>query len=221
MENLVIFGAGAVAQQAIQIVAALNRQSPAWNILGILDDAVSLHGTQVHGTPILGGEEWLEDHDDTLVCIAIGSSRARWRIAQRLAQLQNTRFATLVHPTAIVPSRCVLGQGILIYPGVILDTDVTIGDHVILNKHCTVGHDTIVEGFVTLSPGVNIGGMVRIGTGCELGINSATIYGITIGEWSSVGAGGVVIHDLSANVTGVGVPARVIKERPSGWHKEL
>lgn len=221
MNDLVIYGAGAVAQQAIQIVEALNRLSPTWYVLGMLDDAVQIHGTTVHGTPILGGLEWLQDRGDTFVCIAIGSSRARWQVSQRLAQLPNIKYATLVHPNALVASRCNLGQGIIVYPGVILDTDITIGDHVILNKHCTIGHDTLIEGFTTLSPGVNIGGMVRIGIGCEMGINSATIYGITIGAWSIIGAGAVVIHHLDANITGVGVPARVIKQRPSGWHEEI
>ena len=109
----------------------------------------------------------------------------------------------------------------LVYPGAILDTDITIGDHVILNKLCTIGHNTVIEGFVTLAPGVNVGGAAHIGTGCELGINSATVHGITIGDWSIIGAGGVVVDDLAANVTAVGVPVRVIKQRQSGWHKEI
>jgi sugar O-acyltransferase (sialic acid O-acetyltransferase NeuD family) len=221
MNDLVLYGAGAVAQQAIQIVEALNRLSPTWNLLGLVDDAVELHGTEAHGTPIVGGEEWLSDYDDVFVCICIGSSRARWRLAQRLKQYPNIRYATLVHPNALISARCSLGTGIIVYPGVILDTDIIIGEHVVLNKNCTVGHDTIIDEFSTLSPGVNIGGMVRIGVGCEMGINSATIYGITIGDWSIIGAGGVVINNLEANITGVGVPARVIKQRQSGWHKEI
>jgi sugar O-acyltransferase (sialic acid O-acetyltransferase NeuD family) len=221
MNDLVIYGAGAVAQQAVQIVEALNRLSPTWNLLGMLDDAVETHGTVQHGSLILGGAEWLRGRSDIFVCIAIGSSSARWHVAQRLDTLPDIRYATLVHPTALVASRCLLGQGIIIYPGVIMDTDITIGEHVILNKHCTIGHDTVIESFATLSPGVNIGGMVKIGVGCELGINSATIYGITIGDWSIIGAGGVVIRHLPDNITGVGVPARVIEQRLPGWHKEI
>jgi len=39
------------------------------------------------------------------------------------------------------------------------------------------------------------------------------IQGRAIGPWSTVGAGAVVIRDLPAGVTAVGVPARIIKSR--------
>jgi sugar O-acyltransferase (sialic acid O-acetyltransferase NeuD family) len=219
LNDLVIYGAGAVAQQAIQVVNTINQQQPTWNLLGMLDDATQLHGTLVHGTLILGGEGWLDHHGEVSICIAIGTSQARWQLVQRLSLRPSIHFTSLIHPGALIAARCTLGAGVLVYPGVILDTDVSIGDHVILNKHCTIGHDTVIRDFTTLAPGVNIGGNVHIGTGCELGINSATIHGIRIGDWSIIGAGGVVVHDLDANITGVGVPARVIKQHVVGWHK--
>jgi acetyltransferase EpsM len=40
---------------------------------------------------------------------------------------------------------------------------------------------------------------------------------VTVGEWTIVGAGAVVIADLPADVTAVGVPARIIRHRPAGW----
>ena len=38
--------------------------------------------------------------------------------------------------------------------------------------------------------------------------------GVEIGEWSVVGAGAVVVGDVPAGVTVVGVPAKILKERP-------
>ena len=37
---------------------------------------------------------------------------------------------------------------------------------------------------------------------------------------ATLAAGAVVSRDLPANVTAVGVPAKVIKERPSGWYRD-
>ena len=37
------------------------------------------------------------------------------------------------------------------------------------------------------------------------------IQGVTVGAWSTVGAGAVVIRDLPPRCTAVGVPATVIK----------
>ena len=42
------------------------------------------------------------------------------------------------------------------------------------------------------------------------------IQGISIGRWSVIGAGAVVIEDIPAGSTAVGVPAKVIKNKSHG-----
>ena len=100
-----------------------------------------------------------------------------------------------------------------------MTTNIELGCHVIVNLACTIGHDSILEDFVTIAPGVNISGNVTIGTGTDLGTGSKIIQGISVGSWTVVGAGAVVNRELPANVTAVGVPAKIIKERPDGWQR--
>ena len=220
MRDLVIIGTGGVARQAVQIVEDINCCEPTWRLLGLLDDAFHPEGTTVHGVPILGDTQWLVTRTDVAVCVAVGNPASRWRIVRRLASQSPRSYATLVHPSATIGSRSTLGSGTLVYPGVILDTDVTVGNHVILNKTCTIGHDALICEFVTISPGVNIGGAVDVQIGCDLGINSATVQGVNIGEWSILGAGAVVINNIAANTTAVGVPAKATTERRPGWQQE-
>jgi acetyltransferase-like isoleucine patch superfamily enzyme len=59
---------------------------------------------------------------------------------------------------------------------------------------------------------------VTVGEGAFLGVGTVAGPGCRIGAWSIVGAGAVVVKDLPANVTAVGMPAAPIKERPAGWH---
>lgn len=83
-----------------------------------------------------------------------------------------------------------------------------------------MSHDTKLGDYSTLNPGVNLAGNVSIGEGCYLGIGCSVIQSITIGPWTTVGAGAAVTRDLPANVTAVGVPARVIKTKETGWHEK-
>ena len=53
---------------------------------------------------------------------------------------------------------------------------------------------------------------MKIGTGSFIGSSSVTIGQIIIGEWSTVGAGAVVVKSCGDNITVAGVPAKIIKQ---------
>ena len=53
--------------------------------------------------------------------------------------------------------------------------------------------------------------MTNIGHGVELGTGMQIIQGKTVGEYSIVGAGAVVVRDIPSNCTAVGSPVKPIK----------
>jgi len=214
--DLVIFGTGGFAREAHQVVEDINARAPTWRFRGFLDSDPVRHGRELHGYPVLGAGEWLADHPNVAVVVAVGSPPARWRV---VGSLGAARWATLIHPRAWVGNRVTIGDGTIVCAGSLVTTDLAIGRHAILNLDCTVGHDARVGDFVTAAPSVNISGNVRVGAGCDLGTGSNIIQDITIGEWSIIGAGAVVVRDLAANVTAVGVPASVIEQRAEGWYR--
>jgi len=220
MKDLIIFGAGPLGRLVHQIAYDIAPDSQAWNPIGFLDENTELHETEVDGLSVLGGLDWIEKHPKVEVIVAVASPAIKHKIVLAINALGHSSFATLVHPKTWLGNRVEIGVGSIIYPGVLIDPDVRIGNHVILNKNCTIGHNTFVEDFVTVAPGVNIGGGVIVGKGCEIGINSAIIQNLSIGHWSTVGAGAAVIKPLPPNITAVGVPAKPIKERPEGWQNE-
>jgi acetyltransferase-like isoleucine patch superfamily enzyme len=112
----------------------------------------------------------------------------------------------------------VLGVGVVLAAGSVLTTNIHVGDHAHVNLCCTIGHDCRIARFATLSPGVNVSGNVVIEEGCMVGTGASIIEGRRLGSWAVVGAGSAVIADIPPNTTAVGVPARVIKSRPAGWH---
>jgi acetyltransferase EpsM len=52
--------------------------------------------------------------------------------------------------------------------------------------------------------------------GAHVGAGATLRQGILVGDWATVGAGAVVVADVVAEVTVVGVPAKPMPTRPPG-----
>jgi sugar O-acyltransferase (sialic acid O-acetyltransferase NeuD family) len=214
--EFVIVGAGGHAREVADIAHACTNAGSDVTLLGFLDDDPARRGQSLSGYSILGDLGWLAENPRVEVVLGIGFPADKRRVAERLAATA-PRYRTLVHPRAELTRWVRLGDGAVVAAGCVLTNEITIGDHVHLNRLSTVGHDCVVGDHVHLAPGAVLSGNVTIGEGCDIGTNACAIQGITIGDWSIIGAGATVIRDLPANVTAVGVPARVIATRPDGW----
>jgi sugar O-acyltransferase (sialic acid O-acetyltransferase NeuD family) len=216
MCEIAIIGAGGHAREQLDLIAALNAQRERFSVVGILVEP----GTRstvgpIDDVPILGDLDWLRDRDMNVVC-AVGNPALRRRLAARAVQM-GARFPTLVHPDAKVGRRVTLGAGALVGAGVVITCDVRIGANVHVNVGATISHDCELDAYATLAPGAHIAGAVRIGEGAEIGVGAIVSDRVAIGEWAILGAGAVAVRDVAANVTAVGVPARVIATRKAGW----
>jgi sugar O-acyltransferase (sialic acid O-acetyltransferase NeuD family) len=143
--------------------------------------------------------------------IAIGDSRARKRIADRLDATGATA-AVLIDPSAQRSERVLVGPGSVVCAGSILTCDITLGRHVHINAGCLVHHDARIGDFATLSPGVRVAGHVEIGAHAFIGIGATIINGragapLRIGEGAIVAAGACVTGDVAAEAMVAGVPA--------------
>lgn len=79
-----------------------------------------------------------------------------------------------------------------------------------VNLNATIGHDCRIGTFATVAPGANNAGKVILSEGSEVGLNGTVVRGVTLGEWSSVGPGSVVIKDVPALARLFGNPARTL-----------
>lgn len=220
-KQIVIFGAGGFAREVLQILRDINRSAPGtWEPLGFIVDAEYATEHTIQGLPVLGTIEWLQRNKHVQVIIAVGSSSARRRIANRISGTCENSFATLVHPRSWLGDSIEIGCGTVICAGALITTDINIGEHVHINIGSTIGHDAILNDFVTLNPCVNISGNVTLSQGVEIGTGSVLIPYAHVGSWVIIGAGSIVTKTLNDNVTAVGVPAKVIKVRAAGWHEE-
>lgn len=138
--------------------------------------------------------------------VAVGESRAREQVVKRLPP--DTRFATLVHPSAVVAPWAEVGEGSIVMAGAVLTTDVRLGRHAHVNLHASVGHDCVAGDYLTLAPGARLSGECRLGKRVYVGTNAAVRQGLTIADDVMVGMGAVVIASIAeSGGTYVGVPA--------------
>lgn len=218
-KRLVIFGAGGFGREVLQVVRDINEVAPVWDCVGFLVDAKYAKEGMVQGLPVLGDITWLSRNPDVWVVIGVGSPAAKREITQRIRSHYGNPFATLIHPRAWVGGQVSVGEGSILCAGSLITTDIGIGKHVHVNIGATIGHDAVLDDYVTLNPSVNVSGNVRLEEGVEVGTSSVLIPWVTVGSWSIIGAGSVVTKGLPPNITAVGTPAKVIKERVPGWHE--
>jgi sugar O-acyltransferase (sialic acid O-acetyltransferase NeuD family) len=208
VDDLIILGAGGTSREIADAVADINRQTRSWNLIGFLDDDPAKPGTTIDGVPVLGAIDTVGRYGaKVIVGIArAGTNRRRQEIAARTG-LARDRFATIVHPAAVVSVHAKLGVGTAILANTTVTTGAIIGDHVIVHYNAVIAHDNVVGDFVTLAPGAICAGSVRLGKGAYLGAGCRIINDVSVGEGALVGMGAVVIRDVRAGATVVGNPA--------------
>lgn len=210
MKNIVIIGAGGVGRETSLIIQKINELELTWNLIGFIDDNQDNWGKVINGYPIIGGIDSLELlTPDTYLVIAIANYEVKKKIVNKINN--KFKFATIVHPKVWIHDHMKIGQGTIIYEGVILTTNVEIGNHVIISPKCGVGHDSIIKDYVSLLWNVNISGNDFIEEGVMMGSGSTIIQSKKVGKGSTIGAGAVIIEDIDSFSTAVGVPARIVK----------
>ena len=123
---------------------------------------------------------------------------------------------------------CVIGENTTIGSYVEVQNDVVIGSNVIVSSHSFICSLVTIEDNVFIGHGVmtindiNPPSSKRTGTkdewkptlikkGAVIGSN-ATLFPVTIGENSIVGAGSVVTKDVPPNCVVAGCPARILRK---------
>ena len=201
MKDLAIIGSGDFAREIAAVVERINQEKETWNLLGFLDEEKSA-GTKVDEYPVLGGISWLDEHPDTYVICSTGTGRIRKKIIEEELRGKKVKFATLIDPGAVLIKDCKIGEGSLVSAGCVLAINSTVGNHVIVNLSCTLGHDS-----------VNISGKVILEECVDVGTGTKIIQGKNVCQGVTLGAGSVVVKDITEAGTYVGVPAKRIQKK--------
>ncbi len=200
--SVVVIGASGHAKVVIELLRASGRTIA--YCVGTDSNIVSCLGV-----PVLVGDQHVlrlhaEGFEDAFV--AIGSNQLRSRIADFVQQAGFT-LVNAISPNATVSPSSRLGVGVAIMAGVVINADSEIADLAIINTGATVDHDCRIGRAAHIAPQCALAGNVTVGQYSFLGIGTKVIPGMTIGAKVTIGAGGVVIRNISDEVVAFGVPA--------------
>lgn len=214
MKKLIIiggYGNGTVVQSTVEDI---NKVKPEWDIIGFLNDR---EVEPINGVPVLGKiekevvDKYLADPDVYFFYTLI-SVKLNHKFLPKLLNLgiPKERFATIIHPTAVVSKFAKIGYGTCIQPFVSVGPNVTIGNHVQIYAQSLIGHGATLEDYSYVANNACIGADVHLKEGAYLGTNCTTLEFISIGKWSIVGMGSVVLKSVDDFTKVAGNPARII-----------
>lgn len=210
-QPVIVLGSGGHAKVLIETLLASSTM-----IAGIADPAPSTVGQLVLGVPVIGNDDIVREFPPEEIRLvngigSVGLPVRRQELFERFKAL-GYRFATIVHPSAVVASDVELSEGAQIMAGAVIQPGSRIGSNVIVNTRASVDHDCIIGDHVHIAPGATLSGDIVVGDSCHIGTGATVIQGIRIGPGSVIGAGTLVLKNVPPFVTVVGVPAKVVKQ---------
>ena len=131
--------------------------------------------------------------------------RRRWVVAARcVSQLSRFMTGIEIHPGATIGRRFFIDHGM----GVVIGETAEIGDDVTLYQGVTLGG-------VSLDPGKR---HPTLGNEVVVGAGAAVLGPFTVGDGARIGSNAVVVKEVPAGATVIGIPARAVGPQAVSEH---
>lgn len=198
MSTINLFGASGHAKVVMDCIMAQG------NVVGCLYDD-NPNCIEIHGKTVFKASDNIVSGP---LIITIGNCEIRKLVVKRYG---NLKFATVIHPSAIISNSVIIEEGSTVMQGAIINADVVIGKHCIVNTKSSIDHECRIADYVHIAPGATLSGNVEVGECSWIGVGTCVKQGVKIGRNCMIGAGSVVVKDIPDNTIAYGNPCKVIK----------
>lgn len=188
--EVIIIGAGGHGKVIADIVIKSKDK-----VIGFLDDSKSVDRILTY--PVLGKSADAMDLDADII-IGIGNAGVRKRIQE---SVDENRLVTLIHPDDVVAENVVIGTGMVVMAGAVINPGTHIGKGCIINTCSSVDHDCVVGDYVHIASGIHLCGTVTVGDGTWIGVGATVSNNVSICSDCMIGAGTVIVSDIKKSGT--------------------
>ncbi|WP_243453634.1 hypothetical protein, partial [Clostridium perfringens] len=172
MKDIVIIGTENIGKEVVKIIEAINSKRNTWNVLGFISLKKDEEGSNIEGYSVLGSIDSmfnyfegrkkdkfyffkkLESQNELFTIIAIDNCKLKKEIENKLKN--KIKFATIIHPDVSFFNKQEVGEGTIIYPGLIVVGRFKLGKHVILKQKCSLGNNIEIGDYSFISFNSNI-----------------------------------------------------------------
>lgn len=206
----IIVGAGGFGRELVNWARDCHQAGSLPPVAGLLDDDPTVMEGFSYSVGMLGAARDFTPRPDDLLLMAIGTPAVKRWVAEMVIA-KGGRFATLIHPSAVIAGSAQIGEGSILCPLSLVSADAVVGRFCSINALSSVGHDVRLGDYTTLSAHVDLTGAVVVGGGVMIGTGAKVLPKVKIGEGAKIGAGSVVYRSVPAGRSVFTAPAKLLR----------
>ncbi len=183
-------------------------------VYGFLDDDPKKKDTSIGEIPVLGtadDESYFKLIGKNCgVFVALENPTERKKMIELILEEREIKPVNAIHPTANIADVKSLAYGVFIGSGAQILPETKLGDHVIIGSGAIIETGAQIADYTSIGAGSVIGKEAIIENNAYVGIHSTIVGSVKVGKGATVGAGSVVIENVSASKRVFGNPAKAL-----------
>lgn len=183
-----------------------------WDLKGFCND----YDSEVDGYPVLGKlsdiPQLIQEGYYFIWGIHLIGRNYKTKELYDSVRIPKERLATVIHHSAFIDDTVAIEPGCFVMYNAYIAPRSHIGESVMIKANTNVGHDVNIGALSHIAMGSIIVSCVNIGYCADVAVGATVLAHNSIGNFSMLGASGLVTHDIPEGEIWAGTPASFLKK---------